>query len=56
MDVVHSSQIENPEQYQVSEIAKKLNTNTKTGLTSFSVANNQKNFGYNEITKKKKIL
>ena len=54
MDVVHSSQIENPEQYQVSEIAKKLNTNTKTGLTSFSAANNQKNFGYNEITKKKK--
>ena len=54
MDVVHSSQIENPEQYKVSEIAKKLNTNTKTGLTSFSAANNQKIFGYNEITKKKK--
>ena len=41
MDVVRSSQIENPEQYQVSEIAKKLNTDTKTGLTSFSAANNQ---------------
>lgn len=54
MDAIYSSQIENPEQYQVSEIAKKLNTNTKTGLTSFIVDNNQKIFGYNEITKKKR--
>lgn len=54
MDAIHSSQIENPEQYQVSEIAKKLNTNIKSGLTNFAATNNQKIFGYNEIKKKKR--
>ena len=54
MDATYSSQIERPEQYQVSEIAKKLNTNIKSGLTSFVATNNQKVFGYNEIKKEKK--
>lgn len=51
---MHSNQIEHPEQYSISEIAKKLKTDVKSGLTIAEVKNNQKIFGFNEIEKNKK--
>lgn len=54
MESMHSNQIEHPEQYSISEIAKKLKTDVKSGLTIAEVKNNQKIFGFNEIEKNKK--
>ena len=54
MESMYSNQIEHPEQYSISEIAKKLKTDVKSGLTIAEVKNDQKIFGFNEIIKNKK--